>query len=98
MNEPKIIAKAPRGNALSVNGNVENNTFSVDNSVHNIYNIVLENTALCNSMRGESSKLAYQRNILESISRITTDLKGVHGIVKGKKIDRRCRKNVLWAI
>lgn len=98
MDEPKIIAKAPRGNIFSVgNGGVaKNNTLSVDNSVINIYNIVLENTALCNSMRGESSKLAYQRNILESISRITTDLKGIHGIVKGKKFDRRCRKNVLY--
>lgn len=98
MNEPKIIAKAPRGNIFSVgNGGVaKNNTLSVDNSVINIYNIVLENTALCNSMRGESSKLAYQRNILESISRLTTDLKGVHGIVKGKKFDRQCRKNVLY--
>ena len=95
-----------KGNDQSLTvGDIENNTVDqinvlykskVDNRVYNIYNIVVQNVNLCNAMQGESTNSAYERNVLKSISNITTELDNVVGIIKEIRYDNKQKRDVMY--
>ena len=83
------------------NGNNVGN-FNKCFNTYNFYNIVIENVNLCARMKGESNREAYERNMLESISKITTQIDEMEGIYKGCRYDKRLGcdvayiENVFW--
>ena len=105
-NEDDKTLTVGKGNDQSLTvGDIENNTVDqinvlykskVDNRVYNIYNIVVQNVNLCNAMQGESTNSAYERNVLKSISNITTELDNVVGIIKGIRYDYNIKRDVMY--
>ena len=87
----------PTNNKMNACHNtVTNGDFTLVQDSYNTYNLIITNTTLCNQMKGESNKEAYERNMLESIAKIDARPTDVLGIIKVIRYDKRQNKDYMY--